>query len=74
MIPGQRQRVRDQQDHRTGTFIGRCAELCGVDHDRMDFIVKVVPAKVFDAYDAHNYDPKYLAAAARVALTQGVDQ
>lgn len=32
-----------------GTYIGRCAELCGVDHDRMDFYVKVVPPAQYDA-------------------------
>ncbi|MCW2846850.1 MAG: cytochrome c oxidase subunit 2 [Marmoricola sp.] len=35
---------------RTGTFEGRCAELCGVYHSRMLFNVKVVDQA---AYDAH---------------------
>jgi cytochrome c oxidase subunit 2 len=35
---------------REGTFIGRCAELCGVYHSRMLFDVKVVSA---DEYAAH---------------------
>jgi cytochrome c oxidase subunit 2 len=35
---------------RTGTFEGRCAELCGVYHSRMLFKVKVVDRA---AYDAH---------------------
>jgi len=35
---------------RTGTFEGRCAELCGVYHSRMLFDVKVVSQS---AYDAH---------------------
>ena len=36
--------------NRTGTFIGECAELCGVDHSRMTFSVKVVTR---DEYQAH---------------------
>jgi cytochrome c oxidase subunit II len=64
VIPGRVNQFEISKITRTGTFIGRCAELCGVDHDRMDFIVKVVPAKVFDTYVAHNYDPKFLTASA----------
>jgi cytochrome c oxidase subunit 2 len=33
-----------------GTFAGKCAELCGVDHARMLFDVKVVTRAEFDAY------------------------
>jgi cytochrome c oxidase subunit II len=29
--------------NKLGTFRGKCAELCGVDHSRMLFNVKVVP-------------------------------
>lgn len=32
-----------------GTYVGRCAELCGVYHDRMNFRVIVVPGNQFDA-------------------------
>jgi len=35
---------------REGTFIGRCAEFCGVDHDRMNFQVRVVPPEQFDVF------------------------
>ncbi|WP_163553148.1 cytochrome c oxidase subunit II [Candidatus Frankia alpina] len=35
---------------KTGTFIGRCAELCGTDHDRMNFYVKVVPQDEYDRF------------------------
>lgn len=35
---------------KTGTFIGRCAELCGTDHDRMNFYVKVVPQAEYDKF------------------------
>ena len=43
-----------------GEFTGRCAELCGVGHNRMLFTVKVVEQ---DAYDAH------LAELARAGST-----
>ncbi|MDQ1247285.1 MAG: cytochrome c oxidase subunit 2 [Actinomycetota bacterium] len=33
-----------------GTFAGKCAELCGVDHSRMLFNVKVVERAEFDAH------------------------
>lgn len=33
-----------------GTFMGKCAELCGVDHSRMLFNVKVVSPEEYRAY------------------------
>lgn len=35
-----------------GEFAGRCAELCGVDHSRMLFRVKVVPRAEYEAHIA----------------------
>ncbi len=35
-----------------GVYAGRCAELCGVDHSRMLFSVKLVPQNEFDQYIA----------------------
>ncbi|MEV0379889.1 cytochrome c oxidase subunit II [Nonomuraea sp. NPDC050643] len=35
-----------------GVYAGRCAELCGVDHSRMLFSVKLVPQQEFDQYIA----------------------
>lgn len=35
---------------RTGEFAGKCAELCGVDHSRMLFNVKVVSRAEYDAH------------------------
>jgi cytochrome c oxidase subunit 2 len=32
------------------TYAGRCAELCGVDHSRMLFTVKLVPQAEYDRY------------------------
>jgi cytochrome c oxidase subunit 2 len=34
----------------TGTFVGRCAELCGTYHSQMNFEVRVVPESVFVTY------------------------
>lgn len=55
MIPG----VKTGRDFevtptKTGTFEGRCAELCGVDHSRMLFQVKIVsPAEFQQFISAH---------------------
>jgi cytochrome c oxidase subunit 2 len=35
-----------------GVFMGKCAELCGVDHSRMLFDVKVVTRAEYDAHIA----------------------
>ena len=37
---------------RVGTFVGRCAEFCGLDHWRMRFAVEVVPAADYDRWAA----------------------
>ena len=53
VVPG-----RQAQNHftltpdRSGTFDGRCAELCGVYHSRMLFKVKVVEPAEYDAHVA----------------------
>lgn len=36
--------------NKEGTFIGRCAELCGTDHARMLFNVEVVPRAEYEQY------------------------
>jgi len=36
---------------KTGTFIGRCTELCGVYHSRMLFTVKIVTPAQFPDLD-----------------------
>ncbi len=71
MIPGRVNEFEISKITKTGTFVGRCAELCGVDHDRMNFIVKVVPGKVFDKYRASNYDPKVLESASASSAGSG---
>jgi heme/copper-type cytochrome/quinol oxidase subunit 2 len=49
MVPG---RINEFQVTPTkkGEFAGRCAELCGVDHSRMLFTLKVVDPDDYDAY------------------------
>jgi cytochrome c oxidase subunit 2 len=51
VIPG-RTNVFDLTPDRIGTFKGKCAELCGVDHSRMLFDVKVVSAEEYEAHMA----------------------
>ena len=57
----------------TGSFVGRCAELCGIYHSQMNFEVRVVPQKTFVAYvDALKkigpYDPARQAKALKMAM------
>ena len=40
----------------TGTFAGRCAEFCGLDHWRMNFTVRVVPEAEYRAWLAEQRD------------------
>jgi cytochrome c oxidase subunit 2 len=49
MIPG---RINEFEitPTKTGTFAGRCAELCGNDHARMLFTLEVVERDVYDDY------------------------
>jgi cytochrome c oxidase subunit 2 len=37
---------------RTGTYVGNCAEFCGIDHARMHFNVRVVTPADFDQWAA----------------------
>ena len=48
-IPGMTN-VFDITPNRLGTFLGRCAQYCGLDHAYMTFVVKVVPGAAFDRY------------------------
>lgn len=51
VIPG-KTNVFELTPNKIGTFAGKCAELCGVDHSRMIFNVKVVSRADYDAYIA----------------------
>ncbi len=67
VIPG-RTNSFEIKPTQTGTYVGRCAELCGEKHDRMNFTVKVVERAEYDAYIARlqadpNAKPNSLGAA-----------
>jgi cytochrome c oxidase subunit 2 len=49
VIPG-RTNVMEVTPTKTGTFAGKCAELCGLYHTRMVFTVKVVTAEEYRAH------------------------
>ncbi|MFB7375532.1 cytochrome c oxidase subunit II [Streptomyces sp. NPDC056222] len=49
VIPGHTN-VFEVTPNREGTFMGKCAELCGVDHSRMLFNVKVVSPERYQQY------------------------
>ncbi len=51
VIPG-RMNVFEVTPNKPGEYPGRCAELCGVDHSRMLFTVKVVSQEEFEAHVA----------------------
>nr|PZN47944.1 MAG: cytochrome c oxidase subunit II [Actinomycetota bacterium] len=50
VIPGVTNEFEIKTLDRTGVFAGRCAELCGQDHARMLFNVKLVPQDEFEQY------------------------
>ncbi len=51
IVPG-RHNTFEVTPNKIGTFAGKCAELCGVDHSRMLFDVKVVSRADYDAHIA----------------------
>lgn len=51
VIPG-KTNVFELTPDKVGTYVGKCAELCGVDHARMLFNVRVVERAEYDAYIA----------------------
>jgi cytochrome c oxidase subunit 2 len=51
VIPGKTNQF-ELTPNKVGVFAGKCAELCGVDHARMLFNVRVVERAEFDAYIA----------------------
>ena len=50
-IPGMTN-VFDLTPNRTGRFVGRCAQYCGLDHALMSFTVQVVPLAAYDRFIA----------------------
>ena len=51
VVPG-RHNTFEVTPNKLGTFVGKCAELCGADHSRMLFDVKVVNRAEYDAHIA----------------------
>ena len=52
LIPGRVAKIELRAD-RAGTYIGRCAEYCGLQHAFMAIDVVALPADGFDAWEAH---------------------
>jgi cytochrome c oxidase subunit 2 len=52
-IPGMTN-VFDITPSRTGSYLSRCAQFCGLSHADMTFVVHVVPADAYDRYIASN--------------------
>jgi cytochrome c oxidase subunit 2 len=50
VIPGQTNKMYFATTGRTGTFVGKCAELCGEYHSAMLFNLKIVPQSEYDAH------------------------
>jgi cytochrome c oxidase subunit 2 len=63
LIPGVDNEI-DVTPTETGTFRGRCAEYCGLDHWRMYFSVRIVSAEEFEAWVAENDGDAAVAADA----------
>ncbi len=51
LIPGVDNEI-DVDVNEAGSWVGRCAEFCGLDHYRMNFSVRAVPAREFDQWVA----------------------
>lgn len=51
VIPGRINQFEITID-RAGTYLGRCAEFCGQNHDRMGFQVRAIPAADYDRFIA----------------------
>ncbi len=52
-----------------GTYVGRCAELCGEKHDRMNFQIKVVSPQEYDSFIAAQRATVQQVAAGTSATT-----
>lgn len=50
VIPGRTNKFQVSKVDRTGLFEGHCAELCGYDHARMSFTMKVVSKADYQSY------------------------
>ncbi|MGB8649775.1 MAG: cytochrome c oxidase subunit II [Mycobacteriales bacterium] len=71
VIPG-RLNAFEIKPTKIGDYVGRCAELCGEKHDRMNFEVRVVSQQDYDAYIAKlKADPNAAPNALSAAIPTG---
>ncbi len=70
VVPGRINQFQVTID-KTGTFVGRCAEFCGVDHDRMNFQVKVVSGADYDKYIGARSSTRSTPGNAGAGITTG---
>jgi cytochrome c oxidase subunit 2 len=68
VVPG-RQNQFELTIRQQGTYVGRCAELCGEKHDRMNFQVKVVSPQEYDAFIASQRSGTTAAAVSGPAVS-----
>ncbi|MFW5417260.1 cytochrome c oxidase subunit II [Nocardiopsis sp. CNT-189] len=74
VIPGHDNEFQVKVNEGTaGTYMGRCAELCGVDHTRMLFKVEVMEPEAYDAWYAEQQAAAE-AEAAEQAEQEAADQ
>jgi cytochrome c oxidase subunit 2 len=59
VIPGKTNYMYFETTDRTGTFVGKCAELCGEYHSAMLFNVKIVSQSEYDAHIQRLKDQGY---------------
>jgi cytochrome c oxidase subunit 2 len=71
LIPGVENEI-DVTPSRVGEYTGRCAEFCGLDHWRMYYAVRVVPADEYEEWlDARRADTRQQADAGATAGEAG---
>lgn len=70
LIPGVDNEI-DVTPTEEGTFVGRCAEFCGLDHWRMNFVVRVVDAEEFAAWVAERAEPAGVLPADEDVVDEG---
>jgi len=74
VIPGHDNEFQVKVNEGTaGTYMGRCAELCGADHTRMLFKVEVMEPEAYDAWFAEQQEAAE-AEAAEAAEQEAADQ
>lgn len=72
VVPG-RINVFEVTPDRVGSYVGRCAELCGYQHDRMNFTVRVLPDEEFDRAMAQTAASRGLTPGTRLQIPGGTD-